>query len=1012
MLRKSGLILISFILLCAVSNFIFAADTGVAQKPPLVMAAEQQLTVEKTHHAVLAHKLKSLLHEKSHVQEVQQETITSNMLHRADLAISLAQADLDGSTLTLNAAQQAVLLTQSNIDTLENQAKDLTTLFRASPQQQTQLQTQIENQRALLNLQQERVKVLQQTQSLAERALAMAQDAKTQLQAKYQTQQQALRQQNLDKLAASLQSEQQKWLTKITQLNQQLQHANVTNVANSAIYAQIETGIFEAEERSNLSQIQLDLARMHARFADLTAAPDQTLSLSVLNTTQRQINDLYDQLKDITSMLNDKITLLQKRIKIVMQGMQANTLDQSEAQNSLQSLYSLQTSYHKQFDEANQLQGQIRDYQIILTAQLSKQLASRQGLPGFDAQQWSFWGEKLLQIPALTWQTIHGLQKSLAEAILDAEFWQWILWLIALALWVFVGVKLHDYLALLIKKLSRRSNGTLANQGMIVCLKLLYEHLLGIMSLTGFVGLLILLGLSLQLFSVVIELGLVVLAFRLLISLARFSLLESTTHEEGNDVRLYYRLKWTLRIGGLITAITVLVEYLPIAYDIQDLFGRLFMLFLLVVALVLLRGWEVVPTLVQPYLERQQPYLRQLVRWLSLLVPLSILFNSLIGLWGYVELAWNIAAYQGLFLVVMTGYLLARGILAEIMKFFSEQVIRWSRNGWLWSEALLKPLHQVLKIILFLEALIILFKLYGWGSHSFVVTKIGEVLSFHLFVLAGSVIMPWNIIILLAVIAILVWAARWSREFAYRWLFANTKDHGLRNSLSIFTQYTIVVIGILIALRIAGINVTVLTVIASAFAFGMGWGLRDLANNFVSGLLLLIERPVRVGDFVTIGDLDGRVVHIGVRSITVTTDDHKELLVPNADVFSKIFMNWTHRDHIVRTLFTLHVNREDDPHRVRDIILQVLKNIPEIIHNPPPEAYFREMQDILLEFQIEYFLDLRKTATRWAVHSKVLFLLWDRFKMENIHSPEHPHEILLQGGLEVAAKNIVEKMQG
>lgn len=985
---------IAIFILWAVSQSIFAQDNDHNNKTPSLVAAEQQLDVDKTSNSLLDHKLKSIQHDKQRLQS-QNANVDANILHHADLTISLARADLEGITLTLNAAQQAVELTQNNIDTLENQAKDLTIFFRASNQQQSELEIQLKNQRALLALQQDRVKVLQQTKNLGERAIATAQDWKAQLQAKYQLQQQVNRQQALDKLASSLQVEQQEWSARITELNHQLQKASAQGTINSSLYSHIGMAIFEAEERSNLNQIAFDLARLRARFADLAFAPEQILSLSTLNNSSRQMETLYQQLKNTTDMLADKNTLLQKRIKIINQGLKADTVDLDEAQDNLNSLTRLQQSYQSQANAAVDLQNQVHDYQLQLNEKLSAQLGNRQALPGFDFQQWFLLGEKVLQIPALTWLTFHGLQKSFALAFRTAEIWQWIVWPIAMLGLALVGIKLYSYLELMISQIEKRHRDLLTRNSFIVSLKLLQSHLFSIMLLVGFVGLLLMMGLSLQLFSVVIELAVVILAFRLLISLARIALLESTVYKEGSDVRLYHRLKWVLRIGGVITVLTVLVTKLPIAYDIQDIFGRLFMLFLLFASLVLLWGWEVVPSLLEHYLENKRLYLRQMVRWLSLLIPLSFLSNSVIGLLGYVELAWTIAVYQGLFLMVITGYLLTRGLLAESMKFLSERVIHWSRNGWLWSEALLKPLHRVLNVLLFLEAIVVLFKLYGWGTHSLVVTEIAEMLSMHLFVLAGSVITPWNILILLAVVLILIWAARWSREFAYRWLFVNTKDLGLRNSLSIFTQYIIVALGVLIALKMAGINVTALTVIASAFALGIGFGLRDMANNFVSGILLLIERPVRVGDYVTIGNLDGQVMHIGIRSITVTTDDHKELLLPNAEIFSKVFMNWTHRDNIVRTLFTIRVNRNDDPKCVREIILQVIKSIPEILQNPPPEAYFRKMENVLLEFEIEYFLDVRKTPSRWTVHSKVLFLLWERFKVEGIHPPEHPHEILL-----------------
>lgn len=966
----------------------------VADKTPQLIAAEKQLAVEKARNKLLANKLQTISQNKDKLDSA---PVDENVLHRADLMITIVQADLEGLTLNLSTAEQTVDLTQNNIDALQALLQNATTLSNASNQQQTELQTQLKNQRALLDLQQARIKALQQTQRLAEQALALAKEWKVQAVIKYQFQQQQTRQQALDQLAAELQSAQQKWLSRLAQLNQQLQNTSAESLVRGGTYPQLEIGIFDAEERTNLIQIQLDLARLHNRLADLIVPQEQTLSLSTLTTMQKQIDTLHDQLQNISKMLCDKLSLLQKRIGIVTQSMQSNVIVGDEAQTNLDLLNGLVSSYRKQLNDTTLLDNQIQKYQNKLSQLLSKQLASRQGLPGFSQQEWFSLAGKLSQIPTLAWQTLHGMEKPFETTIRSATPWEWTLWITAILGWVLIEIRSRKALAKVIKHVKQHSQDIFATHMLIVFLTLLRRHLPSLFFIGGFMGLILLMGLPLQLYSLLIELAVVILSFSVLIDLARLSFLESTIDKKGSDVRLYHRLKWALRVGGLLTFMTVLVDQLPVAYDIQDLFGRLFMLFLLVVVLVWLRSLEVVSSLLEPYLARKQPYIRQAVRLLNILIPISILLNSLIGLVGYVELAWNIAAYQGLFLMVLTGYLLARGILAELMKLFSEQVIRWSRNGWLWSEALLKPLHQVFKIILLLEAFFVLFNLYGWGSHSFVVTKLNEFLHLHLFSLADSVITPWSIIEIFIIIAILVWAAKWAREFSYRWLFVNTKDLGLRNSLAIFAQYITVLIGSLIALRIVGINMTALTFIASAFAFGIGLGLRDLANNFVCGILLLIERPVQVGDYISVGNFEGDVVHMGMRSITVTTDDHMELLVPNADVFSKSFVNWTHRDGIVRTVITLRINRKDDPSRVRGIIFDVIKSITNIVSDPPPAVYFGKMSEMLLEFTVEYYIDYRKVPSRDKVRSQLLFALWERFQAEGIHAPDHPHELQIQG---------------
>jgi potassium efflux system protein len=317
------------------------------------------------------------------------------------------------------------------------------------------------------------------------------------------------------------------------------------------------------------------------------------------------------------------------------------------------------------------------------------------------------------------------------------------------------------------------------------------------------------------------------------------------------------------------------------------------------------------------------------------------------------------------------------------------------------SQALLKPFHQILKLVLLILSIMGLFELYGWGDRVPIInTNVSKLLATKLFVITNNVTVTGLTVVQLAIlVVVLIWIAHWSREFAYRWLFVHTKDLGLRNSLSIFTQYTLIAIGITIGLNILGLNWANISLIFGLFSLGVGLGLRDLFNNFFTGIFLLLERPVKVGDWVTIGNYDGQVSHIGARSVTVTTDDRQELLVPNADIFSKNFINWTHRDSVVRALVTVRSNRNDNPNRIRDIILEVLATVPKILTNPKPEVYFKEIDQVLLEFKVEYYVDLNHISSRSGVRSQFLFSLWERFSNEGILPPDVPHDVHISGKL-------------
>ena len=990
------------LLVILLRGFNSAASAELTNQSPLVTLSQQQLVAEKTRSDLLVKKLQGLQNE----QKTTLPVINQQVLDHLNLMIAIAKADLDSINLSLKTTQQSTDLIQDSIRNTPDQWETSTRIGipvnQAIQQQQEKLQQILQERRYLFNLQQKRIKALQKSRDTLQQTIRFVEEWHRDLQRNYQLQQQTSRQESLDMLAVRLQQEQQKWMQRLNQWSEMLQKAQTTGFINNYAYDQIEFNIFEAEEKNNLLETELNTAKISNKLKDLATVFNQKLSLSTLSNLQHQIENVSEQIQTSNSLLQNKLKFLKNYIALINKDLQERGgPDFAHEQVRLAPLKEIMLGYQNLFLTMKQLEKEAATQQILIAKQLKLQLANRQGLPGWSLNAWFGLGQTIVQIPTLTIDKLVGLYEPVINKLELVSSWQWLVVLLGALIWFATWLKLRRFLAVDRVRLQQRSRGFFSAQTVIVVLQLLQRHLSGIMLLAGLIGLLFLLNIPIKLFLLIISMGVVCLIFSIVIQLAHNLLLENTTDESGHDVKLYYRLRTTLLVGGIVTLATILVNQLPVNYEVQDLFGRLFMLFLLIVALVLMKSWEVVPTLLEPYIENKHAYLKRVVRWLSFLIPFSLLTNALIGLVGYVELAWAIAHYQGLFLVALTAYLLLRGLLDELVRWASEQCIRHFRNGWLWSQALLKPFHQILKLALLLLSIMGLFELYGWGDRvPLINTSLAKLLSMKLFVIASTATVTGLTILQLAVlVVILIWIAHWSREFAYRWLFVHTKDLGLRNSLAIFTHYTLIAIGITIGLNILGLNWGNISVILGLFSLGVGLGLRDLFNNFFTGIFLLLERPVKVGDWVTVGDYDGQVSHIGARSITVTTDDRQELLVPNADIFSKNFINWTHRDSVVRALVTIKTNRKDNPQRVRDIILEVLATIAKILSNPKPEVYFKEIDKILLEFKVEYYVDLNHISSRSGVRSQFLFSLWERFASEGILPPEVSQDVHLAGSL-------------
>jgi len=167
-----------------------------------------------------------------------------------------------------------------------------------------------------------------------------------------------------------------------------------------------------------------------------------------------------------------------------------------------------------------------------------------------------------------------------------------------------------------------------------------------------------------------------------------------------------------------------------------------------------------------------------------------------------------------------------------------------------------------------------------------------------------------------------------------------------------FTRWAIVIIGGALTLAALGIDMAKITLLASAVGVGIGFGLQNVVNNFVSGLILIVERPVGVGDLIEIGPLVGEVKRIGIRSSTVRTGQGAEVIVPNEDLVSKEVVNWTRSDRQRRYDIDVGVAPDSDPEQVMRLLVEAAAEVPEIMTSPPPRVMFKGFGDSSLNFSL------------------------------------------------------------
>ncbi|MGD9418610.1 MAG: mechanosensitive ion channel domain-containing protein [Verrucomicrobiota bacterium JB025] len=209
-------------------------------------------------------------------------------------------------------------------------------------------------------------------------------------------------------------------------------------------------------------------------------------------------------------------------------------------------------------------------------------------------------------------------------------------------------------------------------------------------------------------------------------------------------------------------------------------------------------------------------------------------------------------------------------------------------------------------------------------------------------------------------------------------LRAVVPDSGTRYAITTIGQYTIIATGLVLLSMIFQIDWSKLGWIAAALSVGLGFGLQEVVANFVCGIILLFERPIRVGDVVTIDGIDGTVTRIQMRATTITNWDRKEFIVPNKQFITGTLMNWTLSNHINRVVIPVGVAYGTDTRRARQLLLDIASSHPNVLENPAPFASFEQFGDSTLNLNLRVYLPTmeNRLATITELHS----VIDERFK--------------------------------
>lgn len=218
-------------------------------------------------------------------------------------------------------------------------------------------------------------------------------------------------------------------------------------------------------------------------------------------------------------------------------------------------------------------------------------------------------------------------------------------------------------------------------------------------------------------------------------------------------------------------------------------------------------------------------------------------------------------------------------------------------------------------------------------------------------------------------------------------------DSGIRFATTCLVRYAIFTTGVVLAFNEIGIGWNSVQWLVAAASVGLGFGLQEIFANFVSGIILLFERPMRVGDVITIGDTTGTVSRIRFRATTIVDGDRKELIVPNKSFITGNLLNWTLSDSVNRVAVKVGVAYGSDPNQVRQLLLKIASEHPSLLKDPAPTASLEELGDSALVFQLRAFLPTLKDRQR-ATH-ELNTMIHDRFRAAGIDIPFPQQEVTM-----------------
>ncbi|MFZ0469584.1 MAG: mechanosensitive ion channel domain-containing protein, partial [Thiogranum sp.] len=405
--------------------------------------------------------------------------------------------------------------------------------------------------------------------------------------------------------------------------------------------------------------------------------------------------------------------------------------------------------------------------------------------------------------------------------------------------------------------------------------------------------------------------------------------------------------------------------------------------------------------------------LRRLEGWrdkwaLLLLISLGLFGGGVAGTIGYINL--------GALVIVGIAYTLALlGLALVVSQFFSDLFDGLDEGRYRWQKAVRRSiglkdgeyvpglgwLRLVVNLALWIAAALLVLRV--WDADEQITADI--LLYFTAgFQVGGVTIVPTQLLWAILVFAVLLALTGWFKgRLNTKWLVKTRMEPSARDALVTTFGYVGVAIAVMVALSFAGINFASLAIIAGALSVGVGFGLQNIVNNFVSGIIMLVERPVRNGDWIVVGNTEGYVQRISIRTTTIRTFDRADVIVPNSDLISGQVTNWTLGNTWGRIKIAIGVAYGSDVETVIETLLDIANNNADVIKGnpqlPDPYVLFLDFGDSSLNFELRVII--RDINQRLRVTSDINRAINAAFNKLGIEIPFPQRDVNFRGPLQI-----------